>query len=96
MDLLIWLGAGAAALLALGALARGLWRVNRRIVVIVDAVRELTPNGGHSIKDTVTRTEEKVDETASKVDATAAKVDETARELCELKERFDEHLSGGT
>jgi hypothetical protein len=82
MDLLIWLGAGAAALLALGALARGLWRVNRRIVVIVDAVRELTPNGGHSIKDTVTRTEEKVDE--------------TARELCELKERFDEHLSGGS
>lgn len=82
MDLLIWLGAGAAALLALGALARGLWRVNRRIMVIVDAVRELTPNGGHSIKDTVTRTEEKVDK--------------TARELCELKERFDEHLSGGT
>lgn len=82
MDLLIWLGAGAAALLALGALARGLWRVNRRIVVIVDAVRELTPNGGHSIKDTVTRTEEKVDE--------------TARELCELKERFDNHLSAGS
>lgn len=81
MDLLIWLGGGAAALLALGALTRGLWRINRRIVVIVDAVRELSPNGGRSIKDTVTRTERKVDE--------------TARELCELKERFDEHLSGG-
>jgi len=57
------------------------WRINRRIVVIVNAVQELAPNGGHSIKDTVTRTERKVDE--------------TARELCELKERFDEHLSGG-
>jgi hypothetical protein len=96
MDLLIYLGAGAAALIAIGALARGVWRINRRIVVIVNAVQELSPNGGRSIKDTVTRTEEKVDDTASKVDATAVKVDETARELCELKERFDEHLSGGT
>jgi hypothetical protein len=80
MDLLIWLGGGAAALLALGALARSVWRINRRIVVIVDAVKELTPNGGRSIKDTVTRTERKVDE--------------TARELCQLKQQFDEHLSG--
>lgn len=81
MNLLIWLGSGAAALLALGALARGLWRINRRIVVIVDAVRELAPNGGRSIKDTVTRTEQKVDQ--------------TTQELCELKRRLDEHLTGG-
>jgi hypothetical protein len=79
MDLIIYLGGGSAALLAIGALARGVWRVNRRLVVIVNAVRELAPNGGHSIKDTVTRTERKVDD--------------TARELCELKERFNEHLS---
>lgn len=92
MELLIWLGGGAAALLALGALARSVWRINRRIVVIVDAVKELTPNGGRSIKDTVTRTERKVDETAAKVDDTAAKVEDTARELCELKRQFDEHL----
>ncbi len=81
MDLLIWLGGGAAALLALGALARSVWRINRRIVVIVDAVKELTPNGGRSIKDTVTRTERKVDE--------------TAQEVCELKRRFEEHLDSG-
>lgn len=81
MDLLIWLGGAAAALLALGALARGLWRINRRIVVIVDAVQELAPNGGRSIKDTVTRTERKVD------DATA--------KLCELERRFEEHLDDG-
>ena len=87
MDLLIWLGGAAAALLALGALARAVWRINRRIVTIVDAVKELTPNGGRSIKDTVTRTERKVDETA-------VRVDETARELCELKRQFDEHLGG--
>jgi hypothetical protein len=73
-----------------------MWRLNRRIVVIVDAVKELSPNGGRSMKDTVTRTEQKVDDAASKVDATAAKVDDTARELGELKERFDEHLSGGS
>lgn len=87
MDLLIYFGGGAAALLAIGALARGVWRINRRIVTIVDAVRELTPNGGRSIKDTVTRTEQKVDDTA-------AKVEDTARELCELKRQFDEHLGG--
>ena len=81
MDLLIWLGGGAAALLALGALARAVWRINRRIVVIVDAVKELTPNGGRSIKDTVTRTERKVDE--------------NTQELCELKRRLDEHLADG-
>jgi hypothetical protein len=81
MDLLIYLGAGAAALIAISALARGIWRINRRIVVIVDAVKELAPNGGRSIKDTVTRTEQKMDD--------------TARELCELKERFEEHLSTG-
>jgi hypothetical protein len=89
MELLIYLGGGAAALLAIGAFVRGMWRLNRRIVVIVDAVQELSPNGGRSMKDTVTRTERKVDDTAHKVD-------ETARELCELKERFDEHLSGGS
>lgn len=93
MNLLIWLGGGAAALLTLGALARGLWRINRRVVIIVDAVQELAPNGGRSIKDVVTRTERKVDDTASKVDETASKVAETTRELCELKRRFDEHIA---
>jgi hypothetical protein len=81
MDLLTGLGAGAGALLVLGALARGLWRINRRIVVIVDAVKELAPNGGRSIKDTVTRTERKVDE--------------TAEDLRQLRERFDAHLADG-
>jgi hypothetical protein len=88
MHLLEWLGIGAGSLLALGALVRALWRSNRRIVKIVDAVQELAPNGGRSMKDTVTRTERKVDETA-------VKVDETVRELCELKQRFEEHLSAG-
>jgi hypothetical protein len=82
MYLLIYLGGGAAALIAIGAFVQGVWRINRRIVTIVDAVRELTPNGGRSIKDTVTRTERKVDD--------------TSRELCELKRQFDEHLSGGS
>lgn len=88
MDLLIYLGGAAAALLAIGATARSAWRVNRRIVVIVDAVKELAPNGGRSIKDTVTRTERKVDETAAKVDA-------TAEDLRQLRERFDAHLADG-
>lgn len=89
MDLIIYLGGGSAALLAIGALARSVWRINRRIVTIVDAVKELAPNGGHSIKDTVTRTERKVDDAAQKVD-------DTAQELSELRQRFEEHLTGGT
>jgi hypothetical protein len=79
MDLLIYLGGSAAALLAIGAAVRGAWRLNRRIVVIVDAVRELAPNGGRSIKDVVDRTERQVNE--------------TAQEVCELKQRLDEHLA---
>lgn len=81
-DLLIALGAGSAALLAIGALARGIWRISRRTVFIVDAVKELAPNGGQSIKDTVTRTEEKVDA--------------TAEDLRRLRERFDAHLADGS
>ncbi|MFE9018137.1 hypothetical protein ACFYNL_06130 [Streptomyces sp. NPDC007808] len=79
MNLLIYLGGGAGALLALGALARGAWRINRRIVGIAAAVAELVPNGGGSIKDTVPRTEQKVDD--------------TAQELRVLTERFDAHVA---
>lgn len=86
MDLLIYLGGGAGALLALGALARAAWRINRHIVAIAAAVVELVPNGGGSIKDTVHRTEEKVD-------GTVQKVDNTAQELRTLTERFDAHLA---
>lgn len=56
MDLLVYLGGGAAALLALGAAVRGGWRVLRRIVFIAEAVEELVPNGGGSMKDKVTQT----------------------------------------
>lgn len=62
MDLIVYLGGGAGALLAIGAVLRWLWRANRRIVVIVDAVQELSPNHGHSIKDQVTDTAKDVAE----------------------------------
>ncbi|WP_128381281.1 hypothetical protein [Streptomyces cavernae] len=89
MNLLIYLGGGAGAMLALGALARGAWRFNRLIVQIAAAVVELVPNGGGSIKDTVHRTEQKVDDTTQKVE-------DNARELRELAERFDAHLAEHT
>lgn len=79
MDVIMYAGGGAAALVAIGTLLRGAWNLNRRIVVIAGAVRELAPNGGKSIKDVVTRTE--------------AKVDAHAEELGELRRRFDEHLA---
>ncbi|WP_151484860.1 hypothetical protein [Streptomyces albicerus] len=55
MHLLLYLGGGAGALLAIGACLRAAWRVNRRIVRIADLVTELSPNEGHSIKDAVDR-----------------------------------------
>lgn len=79
MDVIMYAGGGAAALVAIGTLLRGAWNLNRRIVTIAGAVRELAPNGGKSIKDVVTRTEEKVDRHTV--------------ELCELKRQFEDHLS---
>ncbi|MFE2044335.1 hypothetical protein ACFXAZ_26110 [Streptomyces sp. NPDC059477] len=79
MDLILYLGGGAVALLAIGAVGKGVWRANRRVVTIVDLVQELSPNSGHSIKDQVTRTAEDVAETKESV--------------TELTRRFDEHLA---
>lgn len=59
---------GFAGLLALARIIRGTWRVNRRIVKIADLVQELSPNHGSSIKDTVHRTERKVDALGERLD----------------------------
>jgi hypothetical protein len=48
-------GGGAAAIIAISSAIRALWRFNKRIVHIAEAVTELSPNSGHSIKDVVTR-----------------------------------------
>lgn len=79
MTVLETLGAGAGALLVLGALLRGVWRFNRRIVRITDLVVELSPNHGHSVKDVVERNEQTAARTEAKVDDLAA--------------RFDQHLT---
>ncbi len=62
MDYLLMLGGSAGALLALGALARGAWRVSGRVHKIADAVSELSPNSGHSIKDAVSRIDRNLSE----------------------------------
>lgn len=79
MEVLVYLGAGAAAMLAVGAVGRVAWGVNRRIVQIVDLVQELSPDSGNSIKDQVARTAQDV------VAIRAA--------LADLCRRFDDHLS---
>lgn len=81
MDLLELLGVAAGSILATGALARALWRINRRVVAVLGAVQELLPNGGRSIKDTVTRTE--------------GAVQANTEALLELQRRLDEHLADG-
>lgn len=60
-EVIIWGGGVAGAIAAICFLIRGAWRTNRRFVRIADAVTELSPNSGHSIKDTVHRIEAKVD-----------------------------------
>lgn len=54
------IGGACAALIGIGVVARGVWKMTRRIVHISDAVRELVPNGGNSIKDQITRIERRV------------------------------------
>jgi hypothetical protein len=78
MTVLETVGAVVATVLGLGAIARGAWRANRRLVRITDAVTELSPNGGHSIKD-------RVEENAATAARTEAKLDQ-------LGARFDQHL----
>ncbi|WP_327385087.1 hypothetical protein [Streptomyces sp. NBC_01207] len=79
MDVLVYLGAGAAAVLAVGAVGRAAWGLNRRIVQIVDLVQELSPDSGRSIKDQVSRT--------------ASEVIAMRSALTDLCRRFDDHLS---
>ncbi|MCM1964821.1 hypothetical protein [Streptomyces sp. G1] len=79
MDVLLYLGAAAGALLAVGAVARVAWGINRRVVTIVDLVQELSPDHGRSIKDQVTET--------------ARDVAEIKGALTDLCGRFDRHLS---
>lgn len=57
LEVILVAGAGAGALAAVAALLRSIGRTTRRIVHIADAVNELVPNGGSSIKDQITRIE---------------------------------------
>lgn len=65
---LLGVGGSATALAAIGFVARGAWRMGRRVVHIADAVQELTPNGGSSMKDTVTRTDTRLAELTERFD----------------------------
>lgn len=56
-DTIIQAGAVAGALTAIGALFVGSAFVVRKVVHIADAVTELVPNGGSSIKDQINRIE---------------------------------------
>lgn len=60
-EVIIWIGGVAGAIAAICFLIRAAWRANRRLVKVADLVTELSPNSGHSIKDTVHRIERKVD-----------------------------------
>ena len=95
MNLTMVLGllGGCAGLLAMAKLAQGAWRLNRRIVRIADAVTELSPNSGHSIKDTVHRVESKIDRTEKKVGRTEKKAGRTEAKLNALAAQLEEHIT---
>lgn len=78
MDLnttLVSIGGSAGAVAAVSVVARGAWRSARRIVRIAEAVEELTPNSGHSIKDTVTRIDERLDGMDGRLAVLAGRLD---------------------
>lgn len=68
LSLLVQTGAGAGALLAIIGILRGFWRMNKRLVMISNAVAELMPNGGKSIKDRVTSIDTRVASLDSRVE----------------------------
>lgn len=78
MDVIVFLGGGAGALVAIGALLRGVWALNRRLVAIVDAVHDLVPDGGEALPEAVARIE--------------VKLDEVSRRVKRLERKLDEHL----
>ncbi|KPI33250.1 hypothetical protein OV450_1338 [Actinobacteria bacterium OV450] len=78
MDVILYLGAGAGAALAVGGLARAAWAVNRRIVEMVDLLQELSPDHGRSLKDQVTGLTEDV-----------GVIRAAMTDLCQ---RFDRHM----
>lgn len=82
MELLVLVGGAAGALLAIGALVRAVWRANRRLVVVVDAVQELVPNSGHSMKDQVSQTKTAVEDLAVTVAALSAQLAEHLADHC--------------
>lgn len=84
-------GSFLTALTTLIVAGRGIWKFNRRIVHIADAVRELTPNGGSSLKDQVTAIDEKLGVLSERVDGLSGRVDTLAGRLERLTGRFDEH-----
>ena len=91
MEALLRLGDYAGAVAAVCAVLGGGWWLARYLVRIDEAVRELKPNNGKSLKDQVTRIDRRVDELGGRVDELAGRVDGLNGRLERLTGRFDEH-----
>ena len=98
MEALLRLGDYAGAIIAVGSLLGGGWWLFRYLVRIDEAVKELKPNNGSSLKDQVTRIDHRVNELSGRVDELSGRVDELGGHVNDLggrlerlTGRFDEH-----
>lgn len=79
-DLLIWIGAVAAALLAMIAVVAMFkkWIIGDLVAEIADIQKELHPNGGSSVRDAI--------------DRIADKQSDIQADVKDLKVRVDDHI----
>lgn len=83
------LGGWLALLVTTGVVAAGAWRIVRALVHIQDALKQLEPNGGESLRDAVNRIEASQGRAEARDDRIETKVDRTEEKVASTEEKVD-------